>query len=97
MAKAHLFDSEVKKDDRLSQQKIVMILVKIARRVEMALEEIRKLLAGTRKAEPSQPFAPPTMFVSPWKKIQHVLEVLRERLEEMWEHVSLFSRIITGK
>ena len=54
VTKAHLFDNDVKKEDKLSQQKIVQILVKFAGRIEAAMEEMRKLLPGTTAAGSSQ-------------------------------------------
>ena len=41
--KAHLFDSEVKKDGHLFAQKIVTVLVKYGHKIEATLREMRKL------------------------------------------------------
>ena len=82
VAKAHLFNNEVKKEEHLSQQKIVTILVKFGGRIETALEEMRKLLAGKEEAQPRPPPAPLAASSSPRKKTQQVLDDLRERLQE---------------
>ena len=63
VTKAHLFDNEVKTEDHLSVQKIIIVLVKYGHKMETMLVEMWKLLSGLSAPGTSQP--PPQTAVSP--------------------------------
>ena len=80
--KAHLFDNDVKTEDKLSAQKIITILVKFEHKIEATLGEMRKLLPGSSATGPSQPSAQVTTSTSPKEVSQKAFEEMKARIQQ---------------
>ena len=80
--KAHLFDNEVKKEDHLSVQKILTILVKYGYKMEEMLGLMQKLLPDPSAVGTSEPKPKGTVPLSPPSKAKHIFEDLKSRHQE---------------